>query len=1016
MCNFGQSSYVDFTLNISKSTYSPETHLFRVPILRDSLKIALAVDISENMGETFDDETTTKMEVLKEKVYELVSKLEEFQQEGDSLGLSYFTSDVVQPEAANFPNDFIRLSDETETTSLLSIYTDLDSRTPQQLSALGEGLLDAKLKLDKSNPTTVKKIIFLFSDGKQNYGNKLKLNGLSFENTEDSLNNYSTNPNDSIIYITISTTKSSDVPPIMAAIAHQNNGMSINVDENTTDFQLEIENQLDEILDDRKAYETASRICGLYPYNDSIDIQIDTDMTIEFNEDVAANSGNIIIYQASDDSEFETVDVLSGKVSGNNTSTITINPTNEFERGIEYYVLIDENAFKGTSGNNFAGITSKNYWTFTSDNTFPTVTHIIDLNSPEFDAPVICGTNPTDSKCVITLPPIELETPYTFLMPITSGLNRLSTSFDVSAVYFQCSEAESSSSLTISENGEINAYVEYFCNFMSDPDIEFNVTVEYPDSLPETFKVKIPIERSPLKVAFVVDLSENMSENLDDGVTNKLDVLKESVSKTINILEENQQEGDSLCITYFNTNTIDPDIANFDKDFIRISNIDETVNTSYDRVLADITPRTASGNAALGEAILDAKNKLFKDNSTDIKRVIFIFSDGFQDFGNLVNLDGQSFSGSLDSLNNIATSSYDSINYFTFSITEEADVLPIMSSIAHHNEGISFNGKDNSSWSYLSYMALPEIFMGNTPEPCFYSRIYGLNPYDDSLYISVDTDLTLEFNEDVAANTGNIVIYSAYDDSEFETIDVLSGKISGNNTSTITINPANEFESEIEYYILIDENAFEGTSGNNFVGITSKTYWSFTAEDTESPTVALSTENSTVTESQFDIDITFSEEVVGLEQTDITVNNGTVQSLNTTDNIVFTSIIEAISEGDVKILIDGNVTEDDAGNTNEASEQLTVTYENTTGIENINAKEVKIYSSKGSVIVELVNFELNTLQNAYAEVYSLNGSLISKKEINQNYNKLNINNDIKYGIVKVVIDGKLYSNEVLINQ
>ncbi len=1015
MCTYNFNSYLDFRLDISKSLFTPEQHLFRVPILRDSLKIALVVDISENMGETFEDETTTKLEVLKEKVYELVGKLEEFQQEGDSLGISYFTSEVVQPEIANFPGDFIRLSDASENTSLLSVYNDLDSRTPQQLSAIGEGLLDAKLKHDKSNPTTVKKIIFLFSDGKQNYGNKLKLNGLSFENTEDSLNNYSTNPNDSIIYITVSTTKSSDVPPIMAAIAHQNNGMSININENSTDFQLEIENQLNEILEGKKAYEVATRICSLSPYNDSINVLADDDLTIHFNEDVAANTGNIIIYRVSDDSEFETIDVLSGKVSGNNTSTITINPTNEFERGIEYYVLIDENAFKGTSGNNFAGITSKNYWAFTSDNTFPTVTHIIDLNSPEFDAPVICGTDPTGSECVITLPSIELETPYTFLMPITSGLNRLSTSFDVSDVSFQCTEAESSSSLTISENGEINAYVEFLCNSMYDADIEFYVTVEYPDSVPETFAVKIPIKRKPLKAAFVVALSESMNENLDDGVTNKLDVLKESVRKTVNILEENQQEGDSLCITYFNTNTIDPDIINFDKDFIRISNVDETVNTSYDRVLADITPRTASGNAALGEAIMDAKNKLFKDNSTDIKRVIFIFSDGLQDYGNLVNLDGQSFSGSLDSLNNIATSSYDSINYFTFSITEEADVLPIMSSIAHHNDGISFNGKDNFSWSYLGYMALPEIFMGNAPEVIL-PRICSITPYNDSIDIQIDTDMTIEFNEDVAANSGNIVIYRVSDDSEFETIDVLSGKISGNNTSTITINPANEFESEAEYYILIDENAFKGTSGNNFAGITSKNYWSFTAEDTESPTIALSTENSTVTESQFDIDITFSEEVIGFEQTDITVNNGNVQSLNSSDNIVFTSIIEAISEGDVKILIDGNVTEDDAGNTNEASEQLTVTYENTTGINIINNKEVKIYSSQRNIIIELINFDLTNLQNAYAEVYSLNGSLISKKEINQNYNKLSINNDIKYGIVKVVIDGKLYSNEVLINQ
>ncbi len=1018
-CPSGTSNSLNFTLHVDDGINPIEQQQFIIPIIRDTVKVVLTIDESSSMGLSVQGGTGTRIDALKNAVYALVSKLEEFQQElGDSLAMTYISSTVIQPSTP-ISDGFIVVDNsdaDPNNWSVMKVYNDLDPRTPNGMAAMGEGLLDAKQKIENDKSTDLKRIVFLFSDGLQDYGNKLKLDGVSFESTEDSLSNYSTNSKDSIIYITVTTAQAADVSPIMASIAHNNNGISLHVDGVTDEFTSFIDNQLVELLDGNNINETATRICGLSPYNDSTDIQADANLTIEFNEDVAANTGNIVIYRTSDDTEFETIDVLSGKVSGNNTSTITINPTNEFEIGIEYYILIDENAFKGTGGNNFAGITSKDYWTFTTDDTFPTITHIIDLNSPEFDVPVVCGTDPIGSECVITLPPIELETPYTFLMPITSGLNRLNTSFDVNGVIFQCTEAESSSSLTITENGEINAYVEYLCNFMYDPDIEFNVTVEYPDSLPEIFKVKIPIKRKPIKAAFVVDLSESMNLNLDDGVTNKLDVLKESVSKTINVLEVNQQEGDSLCMTYFNASTIDPDIANFDKDFIRISNSDETVNTSYDKVLDDITPRTASGNAALGEAILDAKNKLFKDNSTDIKRVIFIFSDGLQDYGNFVNLDGQSFSNSLDSLNNFTTSPYDSINYFTFSITEEADVPPLMTSIAYHNMGISYNCTDNFSWSSLAYMVIPEIIMGNTPEPYYYSRIYGLNPYDDSLKISVDTELTLEFNENVVANTGNLIIYRVSDNSEFETVDVLSGKISGNTTSTITINPANEFESETEYYILIDENAFKGTSGNDFAGITSKNYWSFTAEDNESPTVILSTENTSVTEAQFDIEITFSEEVTGFEQTDIILTNGSVQSLSSTDNIVFTSDIEAIEEGELTISVGADAAEDNAGNPNETSDLLTVTYNNTTGIDNINAKEVKIYSSYGNIIIELKNFDLTTLQNAYAEVYSLNGSLISKKEINENYNKLKIEKDIKYGIVKVVIDGKLYSNEVLINQ
>ena len=42
-------------------------------------------------------------------------------------------------------------------------------------------------------------------------------------------------------------------------------------------------------------------------------------------------SGNIVIYKASDDSVFETIDVTSNQVTGSGTTQITINPTNNLE-------------------------------------------------------------------------------------------------------------------------------------------------------------------------------------------------------------------------------------------------------------------------------------------------------------------------------------------------------------------------------------------------------------------------------------------------------------------------------------------------------------------------------------------------------------------------------------------------------------------------------------------------------------------------------------------------------------
>ena len=72
-------------------------------------------------------------------------------------------------------------------------------------------------------------------------------------------------------------------------------------------------------------------------------------------------SGNIVIYKASDDSVFETIDVTSNQVTGSGTTQITINPTNNLESSTEYYVNIDTTAFDDTFGNSYAGIV--NAWT-----------------------------------------------------------------------------------------------------------------------------------------------------------------------------------------------------------------------------------------------------------------------------------------------------------------------------------------------------------------------------------------------------------------------------------------------------------------------------------------------------------------------------------------------------------------------------------------------------------------------------------------------------------------------------
>lgn len=103
------------------------------------------------------------------------------------------------------------------------------------------------------------------------------------------------------------------------------------------------------------------------------DVSISNNLQITFTENVVKGSGNIVIYDASDDSVVETIAVSATSVLGN---TVTINPVSNFAYSTSYYVFVANGAFEDNSGNAFAGISDKTTWNFeteAADVTAPTV-------------------------------------------------------------------------------------------------------------------------------------------------------------------------------------------------------------------------------------------------------------------------------------------------------------------------------------------------------------------------------------------------------------------------------------------------------------------------------------------------------------------------------------------------------------------------------------------------------------------------------------------------------------------
>ena len=99
--------------------------------------------------------------------------------------------------------------------------------------------------------------------------------------------------------------------------------------------------------------------------------------------------------------------------------------------------------------------------------------------------------------------------------------------------------------------------------------------------------------------------------------------------------------------------------------------------------------------------------------------------------------------------------------------------------------------------------------------------------------ISPASDLTLTFDEDVQATSGNITLHLASDDSVVETIAATSGAVTITG-SEVVIELAT-LTANTSYYVNIPLGSFEDPSGNPSTGITNETTWAFTTGDVVGP-------------------------------------------------------------------------------------------------------------------------------------------------------------------------------------
>jgi hypothetical protein len=100
---------------------------------------------------------------------------------------------------------------------------------------------------------------------------------------------------------------------------------------------------------------TVPAVTGLEPPNGAVEVPLNTNLTITFNENITKGSGTIIIRDATTSGIWESIDVLSSQVTVIG-KTVVIDPPYDLHIEWEYQIEIPEGCFVDLDGNSWVGI------------------------------------------------------------------------------------------------------------------------------------------------------------------------------------------------------------------------------------------------------------------------------------------------------------------------------------------------------------------------------------------------------------------------------------------------------------------------------------------------------------------------------------------------------------------------------------------------------------------------------------------------------------------------------------
>ena len=629
------------------------------------------------------------------------------------------------------------------------------------------------------------------------------------------------------------------------------------------------------------------------PADEATGIAVDTNIVLNFNEAVDAESGNIIIYKSSDDSQVESIPVGDAKVSGSGSTTITINPSTTLDGSTAYYVQVAATAFDDSSSNSYAGISDATTLNFTT---------------ADIGAPTLSSSTPADGATGIA---VDTNIVLTFneAVDAENGNIIIVKSVDgstVEAIDVTGSQVSGSGSTEITINPSVNLDGQTAYHLTIDEtafdDSSSNSYAGISDTTTINFTtadVTAPtVTFNPADSDTGVGRDSNINIEFNEAIVNAntSEITNSNIASLI-ILKDSNSNGSDLAFSA----TIDTDK--------KIITIDPNNNFSLGQTV--YVSISAVEDASANETSLSSST--FTVTTTGETIATIIPADSSRDVLASSNIT-IGFNTAIRNLNDTEITNDNIHSLITLKDTDTNGTdIPFTISINTAKKVITINPISDLSSGQNIYVAI-----GVTVEDVFDNAttaassiftivdnavpIFTFNPADLDRNVIVSSNIIITFNE-LIRNINNSTLI----DSNVDNLITLKDEDSSGSNITfnatideakkiITINPTNNFNSEQVIYLAIA--AVEDEAGN----ATAATNISFTARDSDPPAVSFFPSNSDINVLRnSDITISFTEVIRNLNDTPITDANidsliTLKQSNSSGADILFDAVVDPTKE------------------------------------------------------------------------------------------------------------------------